>query len=137
MKNHFPPQMSRYKMPRDIWKHTARAMGIEWLEPTRTSLNMGLEGLSLPDRARLLTMAAWLLDEWPHRLIDFCTDHEIWSAALTKELPNAPAWYKEVVDANLKRAIWKGKPDPTSKRAKNWKPIHKVLRAKRKLAVVA
>jgi hypothetical protein len=93
-------------------------MGIDWVKPKR-ELNAGIESLGIPERIKLLRMAAWLLDEWPTRFIDFCREHEIWSVALTKDLDLVPPWYKKVVDRNLRREIWKGMPDTCSKRARN------------------
>ena len=127
--------LSRYSFCRNIGAHTATAMGIDWVKPQR-ELNAGIECLSILDRMQLLRMASWLLDEWPQRFIDFGKEHEIWSAALTKDLDVIPAWYGTVVDTYLKREIWKGRPDLKSKRAHNWKPIHKILR-NQKLALKA
>ena len=57
-------------------------------------------------------------------------EHEIWSAFLTEDQEVIPAWYGKIVEKHLKRAIWKGGPDPRSKRARNGRSIQKVLHAK-------
>ncbi len=56
-----------------------------------------------------MQISAWLLDKWPQRLVEHCTEHEIWSSALTKDIDRPPAWYLSVIQENLKRSIWKGK----------------------------
>ena len=57
-------------------------------------------------------------------------EHEIWSAALTKDLEVIPAWYGKILEKHLKREIWKGVPHPRSKRAQNGRLIQQVLHAK-------
>jgi hypothetical protein len=119
--------VSTYPFARDIGEHAATAIGLDWNKPPRTALNASIEGLGIFDRAALMQISSWLLDEWPERLIGHCSEHEIWSSALTKDFDNPPAWYMAVVQGHLKRDLWKGKPDPMSKRAVNWKPINTVL----------
>jgi len=122
--------LSKYAFCRDIGHHTAAAIGIPWDQPRR-SINSGMESLGITDRIKLLQMANWLLDEWPKRFINFCQGHKIWSAALTKELPNAPAWYKGIVDKHLKKGSRKGTHGPPSKQARNWKPIQTIPRSRK------
>jgi hypothetical protein len=119
--------VSTYPFARDIGVHAAAALGIDWVKPSRTVFNASIEGLGIAERAALMQISGWLLDKWPQRLVGHCTEHEIWSSALTKDFDNPPAWYMTIVQKHLKRSIWKGKPDPGSKRAGNWKSIHKVL----------
>jgi hypothetical protein len=124
--------VSSYPLARNIGEHAAAAIGFDWQKPPRTALNASIEGLGISDRANLLQVSSWLLDEWPTRFIDHCVEHEIWSSALTKDFDKPPEWYRSVVQGHLKRDLWKGKPDPRSKRAKNWKPIDQVLASKSK-----
>jgi hypothetical protein len=52
-------------------------------------------------RVQLISMAQWLLREWPMRFIDLCKRHKIWSSYLLKDLTDVPYWYWREVKEHL------------------------------------
>lgn len=56
------------------------------------------------DQAIMLVKVAWLLDEWPDRLIRVCERQRLLSSALLRGMENkVPFWYREVVIRTLYR----------------------------------
>lgn len=61
------------------------------------------ERMTIPDQARMVEKAAWLLDEWPGRFVDACQRQRILSSVLLHDLEIAPFWYWDVVMRELYR----------------------------------
>lgn len=55
------------------------------------------EALPLHVRRLVITMAFWLLDDWPHRFISVFTSRIKHGSELLRDLKNPPYWYKKVV----------------------------------------
>lgn len=61
------------------------------------------ERIFIPDQAKLIEKAVWLLDEWPERFVDVCRRQNILSSPLLHDLVDAPFWYWDVVIWELYR----------------------------------
>lgn len=80
-----------------------RACNEDFVAPVFETKNRDIERLKIGDRRRLLNMARYLLDDYPHRLISICTANRIWSATLLRDLKPAPFWYWDVIHEHLYR----------------------------------
>jgi len=61
-------------------------------------------------RHQLMTMVAWLMEDWPHRFTHACREASLSGTRLTLELQReAPYWYWKATGENLgsKRARWR------------------------------
>jgi len=65
-----------------------------------------IEVLDVRNRYKLLTMASWLLDDWPYRFVTYCKKIPLLSFDLLKDMRNVPYWYWHVVFENLYEADW-------------------------------
>jgi hypothetical protein len=65
--------------------------------------NIRLEFLDAASRARLLSMAYYLLEDWPNRCIRICKDNAIWSSMLipSNKKDSTPQWYRKVISEHL------------------------------------
>jgi len=59
------------------------------------------ERLGIAERACLLRMVAWLLEEWPHRFVAVCRETRTYSSTLLRDMRNPPFWYWSVVREHL------------------------------------
>jgi hypothetical protein len=80
-----------------------RELNIERPLPTLNESGRDIERLHITERRKLLNMACHLLDEWPRRFIDLCLTHKVWSAALLRDMDEAPFWYWSVIHDHLYR----------------------------------
>jgi hypothetical protein len=74
--------------------------------PALTKSNRAVERLDIAERRKLLDMARYLLDEWPQRFIRLCLIYKVWSAALLRDLEDAPFWYWSVIHDHLYRSSY-------------------------------
>jgi TniQ len=65
-----------------------------------------IEVLDVRNRYKLLTMASWLLDDWPYRFVTLCKKIPLLSFDLLKDMRNVPYWYWHVVFENLYEPDW-------------------------------
>lgn len=65
--------------------------------------NRSFEDFTLPDRVRLLRQLAFLLEEWPGRLIGVCEAVGVTKNPLVVNFRGVPGWYEAVAD-RLSRA---------------------------------
>lgn len=75
-------------------------IGLEW---STASEGRTFEAVALQGQAELLAGAAWLLEDWPHRLIAVCTRQGVLSSSLLRDLDEAPFWYWRVIHELLYR----------------------------------
>ena len=88
--------------------HTRVAERLRQAVGTATGFDSGLkdaardfERESIAQRALLLQMAAWLLEEWPHRFVSVCRGARIYSSVLLRDMADPPFWYWKVVREHL------------------------------------
>jgi len=74
-------------------------------------MTIRIEYMDVAQRAMILDVASWLLDEWPNRFIKFCEKNAIWKTDLMRDMANAPDWYSGVIEKHLTREHWRGKRD--------------------------
>ena len=65
-----------------------------------------IEVLDVRNRFKLLTMASWLLEDWPYRFVTFCEKIPLLSEDLLKDMRYVPCWYWHVVVENLYEPDW-------------------------------
>lgn len=76
------------------------------------------EFLDVGQRRHLMSVAAWLLEEWPHRFVSVCREAKVWSNHLKQDRRDrTPFWLAKVVESDLKiqHAAWR---DPIERRQK-------------------
>lgn len=73
------------------------------LELSTSLAGRTFESVALQGQAELLAGATWLLEDWPHRLIEVCARQRILSSSLLRDLDGAPFWYWRVVHELLYR----------------------------------
>lgn len=83
-----------------------RELNIERPLPTLNEGGRDIERLHISERRKLLDMARHLLDEWPKRFINLCLTHKVWSAALLRDMDEAPFWYWSVIHDHLYRIYY-------------------------------
>lgn len=81
----------------------SRELNIESPLPVLTEGSRDIERLDITERRKLLDMARYLLDEWPQRFVSLCLTLKVWSAALLRDLDDAPFWYWSVIHDHLYR----------------------------------
>ena len=59
------------------------------------------ETLSIKKRTKILQAATWLLNEWPFRFVDFFKNMQIYSSTFSKDYPDLPFWFWELVYSNF------------------------------------
>ena len=69
------------------------------LKPEIYSLNVRTLPLKL--QADIFSIACWLMDEWPTRLIDMCTAFQVSSADLLPRLTDLPEWVNKMITDRL------------------------------------
>jgi hypothetical protein len=57
-----------------------------------------LEQMSVMQRHKLIGLAWWLLQDWPHRLRNAWKYGAVRYNVLTKDMEVVPRWYQEVVE---------------------------------------
>lgn len=62
-----------------------------------------LERLNIDTRRRLLTIACYMLEDWPDRFVEYCEANRVWSLTLPQEMDDVPYWYWRVVIKHLYR----------------------------------
>ncbi|MDP2875492.1 MAG: TniQ family protein [Holophaga sp.] len=88
-------------------------------------MKLGIEGhpfesLDVTRRRHLMSLAAWLLDEWPHRFVSVCREAKVWSNHIKQDrLDRTPFWLANVVESDLKiqHATWRDPAQKGQKRA--------------------
>lgn len=91
-------------------KYLYRVNGFEKLVEIKQTHKL-VRKLPLHDRAIVITTACWLLEDWPNRFINKCSDHGITRKMILGGFSNAPFWFWEVVHDQL--------PNPAL-RPKDW-----------------
>lgn len=74
----------------------AEGLGVKFQQAAGGYSNR-LEILRLEDRLRLITQAAWLVDEWPNRLLDVIKQTNTRASAVLSEPQNLPVSFKTLV----------------------------------------
>lgn len=77
------------------------AAGVNDFSPEFNGKDTEFEYLSPLDRHRLLSLAEWLLEDWPNRFVDFCQSAEITKSSISRNIASAPYWFSSVVDEHL------------------------------------
>lgn len=83
--------------------HLTRVCGLEPVSRPPTRRNRAFEDFGLADRRRLLQGLAYVLDEWPQRLVRTCEAAGITKEPLVVNFRAIPPWYETVAD-RLSRA---------------------------------
>ncbi|WP_240315404.1 hypothetical protein [Mucilaginibacter pineti] len=65
-----------------------------------------LRELPIKQRADVFNIAAWLLEEWPDRLIKLCTKHGINGESMLNVVYDPPLWFEKAMD-KLPHSAWK------------------------------
>lgn len=65
-----------------------------------------IERLDTLTRANLLTLAAWLVADWPDRFVWIFKNNKVYQSPLLKDFNNAPFWYWYVVHYKLNGATY-------------------------------
>lgn len=73
---------------------------------TLSKEHRGIEYLNVAARTTLVNMARCLLEEWPDRFIEICSENKIWSSTLLRDFDSPPFWFWSVIHDHLFRASY-------------------------------
>lgn len=76
-------------------------VGMATFRPRFANWHRSIEQLSVEDRARLLLLARWSLDDWPTRLAGICRSHGVPGSILIGGMTEVPYWYWRAVRERL------------------------------------
>lgn len=92
--------LSRNQRLYPFQKEICTRFGFEMIKQNKNTTSY-LEFLNVHERARLVLMGTWLLDNWPSRFINVFKPHMVYSSILFKDLVEIPYWYYKAVYDNF------------------------------------
>lgn len=105
-----------------LWGVIGKRLGLDGNGIHRKLAIEGLtfEFLDVGQRRHLMSVAAWLLEEWPQRFVSVCREAKVWSNHLKQDRRDrTPFWLAKVVESDLKiqHAAWRDPAQKGQKRA--------------------
>ena len=88
-------QILKLFMSKSYGPKLCRGVGMDF---SSMSQQATFELIPLRAQVSLLVKAVWLLDHWPDRFVDVCTQQKVLSSGLLRDFDPAPFWYWKVVD---------------------------------------
>lgn len=78
---------------------------INGLQPTALDWNFCFEWLRVKERHRLMLAIAWLLADWPQRMLNLCRSQHVVVSTLFKDMLEIPYWYRTAFLMNATQPI--------------------------------